>query len=347
MNIMDFYDEYEEPIEETEEVEDGSEEIENTEEEETEEAQTEEVSAEGDEKPENSEPSEEETKETDGGEGVEVNLFEKPESFESPEQELEWHRNHFAKVSEEREGVFSQAREEALQSAEQRYSGAADALKAIEADPKLFVAQYLPEVLTELGISPVLSEAEIEQRIDAEMKQEFGENYKEAFNPADMLNPRSLSARMTSRLGGLNQMFDQMNQRNAENFRNWNNKVASGQVELPPDEQAKREQALIEENYKHFEKEMSREDYDKFVEQARQAPPLTMKDVYNVMNLDKLLEQAREEGRKEGRQDVFKEAPSKSTKAKQPQKRESDNAMKRALEGESFGVDADGLLGTM
>lgn len=271
-----------------------------------------------------------------------------PEKFESTEEELSWLRERYGMVqqklnSDEYYNQIFEKYEEQILKREQEAEEIINTHKALKSNPKEYVRQYFPEALAELGVSPVMSDDEIANKIKTDLAKEFGEDYEQMYNESDMApwKGKTLSRQIYERGNELHDIYSKQNARSKQIFDDYARKVANGQNPIS-DEAIK---DSIEKQYSEFEKiGVPRAEYDAFVEELK-TKDITFLDLWKLRNYEKEIENARKQGIEEGRRGVTsnftKAAQPASPRQAEPEKRkteESDFVSRRKSRGE-FIVD--------
>lgn len=232
-----------------------------------------------------------------------------PEKFEDTGNALSWYATQYQRAVdqlkaqppvEERLQPLLQQR---LQEVEQELPGMAAFYQALHANPEIALLRFLPEVQERLGIAPVLTDAQIGQAVTDQMTDEFGENYKQLFNPAEMLDPQSVSAQMQRRIFELQQHYTSLNEQSKQRLQQMEQRVLNPEVA-----QQDRTQAL-ETGFADFAKAgIPREQYEQFINDPatnQKWQQLTPYDLYRLSNLDRLLSEAKDAGLQEGKKSLY------------------------------------------
>lgn len=199
---------------------------------------------------------------------------------------------------------------DALASREQEIESFKEMLNGFKTDPLTFMASYVPEYAEQLGIGRMYSEDEMDQVIEERISEEFGDNWREVYNPADLIKPSSLSARIQrfSQKAGeelirQNQMVEQ---KRKEFLANLQNKQQGQQI--PPQVQMEQQADALVDAYfdEGLADQLSEEEFLELVSEAMNRP-MKLTDVYRSMRFDKILEQEREKAREEGRKAMMEE----------------------------------------
>ena len=242
----------------------------------------------------------------------ELGMFDIPNEFKDTTEALSWYADRFEQVKQtygsiNPEEIQRQIFEEQSQSVAQEIEGFKIMYQALKSNPEEFVMQYIPEVLAKHGIEPVLSSDQMADKIEAKMRNEFGDDYKMKYNANDLIDPRSLSNSILMRQQQLYQDYTAMNQANQQRLGEWNQNLAQGRSNLAPNQEYSREQVIenAKQYYPEFEaKGFSTEDYDQFVAEAIDHK-MTMDDVHKVLYFDGYMQVAYEKGLEEGKSGIY------------------------------------------
>ena len=205
-----------------------------------------------------------------------------------------------------------QYRQQRLQEIDQELQDFSIAYKALQSNPKDFLVQYLPEVLMEYGISPVMTQAEIGQRVQDNLKQMYGEDYQQRVDPAEMFTPGSYTSMVYQSQQQLFQQYANQNAQNEEIVKNWGQMVANGQInsnpqqstfdQMPVETQAQQLVQEYEQNWKQHG--YTEDEFAQFVEDAKSSS-MGMQDVHKVVYFNNYLSEAYRQGVEEGRQMMY------------------------------------------
>lgn len=258
--------------------------------------------------PEAGQQPEETPNETPVSEPTPFVLFDSPpETFEDV-SELDWYKQRYSEAAQKLsdpqfyDSILERYGEQILKR-EQEAEEIIASFKALKTNPRDFVRQYYPESLAEIGISPVLSPEEMQEKIKSDLASEFGEDYESMYDEKDLApwKGQTFSRRIYDRGNELYDRYKSENARSQEIFDGYAKKVAEGKNPLS-DETAKK---FIDEQYEqHFKSDgIARSDYDAFVDELK-TKELTIRDMWKLRNYESDIEKARKEGLEEGRRSV-------------------------------------------
>lgn len=206
-----------------------------------------------------------------------------------------------------------QYRQQRLEEIDQELQDFSIAYQALQRNPKDFLVQYLPEVLMEYGISPVMTQQEIGQRVQENLKQMYGEDYQHRVDTAEMFTPGSYTSMVYQSQQQLFQKYAEQNAHNEELVKNWGQMVANGQINSNPQEQQQFDQMPVEtqahqlvEEYESNWKQngFTEDEFVDFIAAAKEAP-MNMIDVHKVVYFNNYLSEAYRQGLKEGQQQMY------------------------------------------
>lgn len=252
----------------------------------------------------------------------------KPEQkFASSEEELQFYRDKYPGLwkhinSDEFINGFLDIYGEKIASKESEIDSALQLIKALNTDPETFIAAHLPEYADKLGIGRIYSADEIGDYIESTISEEFGQNWRDVYNPADLVRRNSVSSQILKRTQQLEDQLEQHNQKVATNRNKYLQQLASKQNQsAAPSSQMSEQQfdsildSMVESYYSELADQGISE--DEFIEMAIQSFEYkpTMKDIYRVMRYDQLVEQERKKAYEEGRKSMVNEFKKGSKKA--------------------------------
>lgn len=182
--------------------------------------------------------------------------------------------------------------------------------KAFRKDPEAAVMAHVPQLAEKLGIVPEATDEDIEATIDEIISEEFGAQWKDVYNAADISRRTTVSGRIHRRIMEL--------ERNAEEY-NAEARAARDRYlaeitnkQQPPQQGMDEEQmldGLVDFYEEHLlDKGVSEEDFIAFIEaNSGENAMLTPLDIWNARNYDRALEAARTEAMQEGRKALLEE----------------------------------------
>jgi hypothetical protein len=290
--------------------------------------------------PESEQPDEPNEEQSEQGEQVpsgydsDLSVFEhlpdgwKPEQkFASSEEELQFYRDKYPGLwkhinSDDFINGFLDIYGDKIASKESEIDSVLQLIKALNTDPETFIAAHLPEYADKLGIGRVYNSDEIGDYIESTIAEEFGENWRDVYNPADLVRRNSVSAQILKRTQQLEDQLEQHNVKVAANRNKYLQNLASKQSQPAANPQQMNEQqfdsildSMVESYYSELAGQGITE--DEFIEMAIQSFEYkpTMKDIYRVMKYDQLVEQERKKAYEEGRKSMVNEYKKGSKKA--------------------------------
>src|SRR3990167_857270 len=162
--------------------------------------------------------------------------------------------------------------------------------EALEGNPERALKQFFPDLATNLNISPFMSETEKIDYIDEVLTKKFGKDYKDKWNPNEVISPNSFSSQVFKEQ---NKIISDLEKQETE-YREKNKPITP---------------EVIEANLKQQYEEQFKSDgftveyYKAFVGELKEHKP-TMEDMHHMLYFEHYIEEAKEEGRKEGMQNI-------------------------------------------
>lgn len=250
----------------------------------------------------------------------------KPEQkFASSEEELQFYREKYPGLwqhinSDDFLNGFLDSYGNQIASKEQEIQQATELIKALNADPESFIAAHLPEYAEKLGVGRIFNNEEIGDYIDSKIEEEFGENWRDVYNPADLVRRNSVSSQILKRSQQLEQQLEQHNETVKVNREKFLRELSSRQAPPQPGQlnPQQLDQVLDHMVDAYFDELAdSGLSEDEFIELAINSftHQPTMKDIYRVMHHDKIIEQERRKAYEEGRKSMVNEYKKGSKRA--------------------------------
>ena len=208
-----------------------------------------------------------------------------PEQFKNEKDELEWYKKNYVealnvvKHDTVKKFLVKEYREHLMQT-EDDYLKLKAVKEAFDGNPRALFKMYFNQDLEGAGVSLNLSEADKNDIVARQLAEEFGDDYYAVYDPNKIHNPNSLSARIYRRN---NEIFEELNKAHEQSA-----------PDLTP---------LIEEAYQKDFSGMDKEQYNAFIERAK-SHQVSVKDLYNAINHDSLMESAYKEGLIAGRKEI-------------------------------------------
>lgn len=261
--------------------------------------------------------------------------FRAPESFENPEDELNWYKQKYETVynnftSEDFYQKIVDNYKEVILSKAEEAEKIKETYTALQKNPKEYIRQFFPESLAEIGVSPVMDDNEMSMTVDKKLKEEFGENYADMYNVNDLapFKGNTFSRQVQSRGDAIYAELQKQNEKNRTIFENYTKNIVDGR-EPASEERIKN---YVESQYVEFEKSgMDRADYDTFVSELSGYVP-TMKDVYLMKNLPVVHQIGYDEGYEAAKKEFTKNVGRIATKVTAPQTVKGTTGDARAYE---------------
>ena len=245
-----------------------------------------------------------------------------PPTFENSENEANWYKERFNDLRTNYNHLMVEQPQQQLQAAIEQQNNEIEGFKiafnALKTNPEEFVMQYMPELLIKNGLSPVYSDEQILNKVHESLVKEFGEDYKMRYDPAELINIGSFSAQMLNRQNQLYSEMTELNKRNSDIMKSWNDKIIEqGTNFQTPEQQEINVKEIADKHYNEFEQlGFNREEYNSFIEAAQQQD-LTMQDIHKVVYFDGYMQVAYEKGLEEGRKAIYNKLKSENNAVRQ------------------------------
>lgn len=236
----------------------------------------------------------------------------RPSQFENDKEELEFYRQAMpgmARFFESPEFVdnFAGKYQQLLAEREQEIENFKSHFQNFKSNPKGYLKTWLPEYYEELGVESPYSEEQIDSAVEEKMVEEFGADWRDIFNPDDLIKPRSLSAKMQRFSDKAYQDLERENQKRLEKIekiRLEGGPKAAPQGSISAEDQAR---ALAEQFVVLNEKYGIDEDtYDEIIAYASEKQ-MTMEDILLMATLPNMIEYVEQDAYERGRQAVLEE----------------------------------------
>jgi hypothetical protein len=242
-----------------------------------------------------------------------ISLFDADDSlyskeFSSIEEKVKYYEDiirHNAKlVKEELPKIYLEKYEEELIKKEQDLDTLLEIKEAMKSEnPSQFLRKYFGEHLGKLGYNLKYSNDEIESIIDEKMKEKYGQNYMDEYDPMQLVSPTSKTSQIYREKEKLYNALQEENEK-------YSNTTNTPQAPNPEEYQK-----LVEKEYQEFEKfGMPKKEYEEFLPKGIETlSNMKLVDVWKVVNFDNIVNQARINAKKEV-YDEIKKAGGKSVK---------------------------------
>lgn len=261
----------------------------------------------------------------------------------TPESDIEWYKQKYAELmnyanSEEFTSILADKYKTIASQEDERLMKYKDVVNALEGGDTLPLKLYFPDKLQEMGISPVLSEQEVDGLIEETMKKEYGDDYQSVYNERDALRPSSVSAKMIARTMELQKQYSEENKQRQLAFETarQNIPVPQSTQELTPDQY-----------YETIKDQISKEEYDALLPQIQESMnKWSLLDLKKIITYENDMKAAEERGKAEGRRLMLAEV--KSAGAMLPMALDEPRKRQETPErrpGQSTGAWKDLLMG--
>lgn len=240
-----------------------------------------------------------------------------PEEFNTHEEAVQWYAERFQIVKEDllnpdsEVGSYyrTQYMENQLKTLDEEIHGFKDEYLAMKANPKEYLLQYVPAALAMYGIEPVMSQEEILNKVEIEMSQAFGPDYKSKWDVNELIYPQSYSNQLLQAQNQLINKYNELNENNKKVYAEWNQNLINGKSNLDKYANMENEQvieAIKIENRDKFLKEygFDEESYNTFIQEAAKKT-IEIEDLHKVIYFDGYLKQAYEKGLNDAKQGLY------------------------------------------
>ena len=216
----------------------------------------------------------------------------------------EWYKDNYARLassigSEDFVKTITDTYAEQLLQTESDVTEAMRMYHAHKAGDVTFLRQHFPDALIAIGVSPVLTETEIDNQIEGTLKTEFGENYSDIYDSKDIVKPSSVSSKIFARQQELYKQWQSENQARQTKLESY--KEQGTQITAAPSNEPNPE--YIDAQYNTHFKDVPREQFDTMIEQIREgiSSKWGLKEISRVLTYEADIAKAREEGIREGK----------------------------------------------
>lgn len=236
----------------------------------------------------------------------------RPGEFANSDEELEFYRSKYADIhrtvqSEEFANQFLETYRDSLTATEKEVEDFKGLLKAFKEDPHSFIAANMPEYADALGLQKLMSDEEIDIAVDAKIAEEFGEDWEEQFDIADLKRRSSLSSKIQRRRAELERSLEEQNKSAEENRKGYIKNLQSKNQQAPQQDPNAIVNVLEQAYNDHFkEAGFSEEEFVEAVSMIQSYQP-DLTDLYRMTYYEDLVEMERQEAREEGRRAVIEE----------------------------------------
>jgi hypothetical protein len=282
------------------------------------------------------EPNEQEPSEQQQGNSYEADVsfldnlpdgWKPQQKFASSEDELQFYREKYPGLwkhinSDQFIDGFLNIYGEKIASKESEIDSALQLIKSLNTDPETFIAAHLPEYAEKLGIGRVFNNDEIGEYIEQQIEEEFGENWRDIYNPADLVRRNSVSSQILKRTQALEQALEDHNAKITTNRNKYLQQLANRTDNQPASNGRMNEQQLdnildIMADAYHTDFADSGLTEDEFIDIAMASFEYqpSMKDIYRIIKYEDLIKQERQKAYEEGRKSMVNEFKKGSKKA--------------------------------
>lgn len=208
----------------------------------------------------------------------------------------------------------AESKQQMLTEAQAEIKDFAVAYKALQENPKAFMMQYLPEVLMEYGVSPVMNMEQIGQQVRQDLVQMFGEDYQQRTDASEIFVPGSYSSMVYQQQQQLYSKYQEQNAKNQAMLDNWGEMVANGQIGQQPQEEGFGQMPLeaqaeqLADEYTQVWQPMgyTAEEFADFVDRAQEMN-MDLSQVHRLVYFDSYLSEAYKQGVEQGKQAYYQQ----------------------------------------
>lgn len=226
-----------------------------------------------------------------------------PETFENEQAELNFYRAKYGELqselsSEQFMDKIWDAYGQQIMQREEQLREMSDHIRAMQNNPREYIKQYFPEKLAEAGISPVLTNEEINTKVEEQLAAEFGPDWKNLYSAGDLVSPLSYSSQVLKRSMDIQKEWQDRNTQSEKFFNEYTQKLANNQEPVKEIDEKK----ILDEAYTQLSTEykIDQKGFDEFVDRMKNFNP-TYSDWYKLANMNKFIEDARKAGIEEGK----------------------------------------------
>ena len=220
----------------------------------------------------------------------------RPQQFANPDEELKFYREKYAGVfqhlqSEDFVNTFLENYRDQLSSTEQEVDNFKTMLQAFRSNPEQFIAANMPQYAQAMGLQTQMSDEDIDEAIDEAIAKEFGENWQETFDTADLTRRSSISSKIFRRRQELERHYEEQNKTAEEQRKTFISKLQQGATQQQqPTQNIEAVADSLEEAYNSIfaPAGFSEDEYIEIVKSAQSYTP-DMVDIYRVTHYDELI----------------------------------------------------------
>lgn len=235
--------------------------------------------------------------------------------FASSDEELEFYRSKYPALwqhvtSDEFANAFIDQYSGLISEHDAELKAAKAIMKGLDSDPINFLMNYIPEYASELGLGNYYSDEAIDQIVQDEVTKKFGENWREVYDPSDLIRRNSVSSQI---LKYTQEIENQLEQQNRQYVQNRNRRVQqfSQMQQQPHAPQTQNIENIMDMAIDSYLNDLAPEGVteDEFIETFVNAMAYqpTMKDIHRLMNYNNVIEQERKRAYEQGRKAMLEE----------------------------------------
>lgn len=248
------------------------------------------------------------------------------EKFATSQDELQFYREKYPGLwkhinSDAFLDQFLNTYEGQIANKEKEVKNVAQLVKALNNDPEAFIAAHLPDYAEKMGVGRLFTSDEIGEFIEQKIGEEFGENWRDVYNPADLVRRNSVTSQIQKRTQELEQRLEEYNLKTQRNREKYLLSLSERQQQQQPQGPMTEKQldGILDQMIDGYFGELkdtglSEEEFIEMAIASFQHQP-TMRDIYRIMQYDKIMEQERNRAYEEGRKAMLNEFKKGSKRA--------------------------------
>jgi hypothetical protein len=235
--------------------------------------------------------------------------------FASSDEELDFYRSKYPALwqhvtSDDFANAFVDQYSGLITEHDSELKAAKAIMRGLDTDPINFLMTYIPEYAGELGLGNYYSDEAIDQIVQDEVTRKFGENWREAYDPSDLIRRNSVSSQI---LKYTQQVENQLEQQNRQYVQNRNRRVQefSQMQQQPHGTQTQNIENIMDVAIDSYFNDLAPEGVteDEFIETFVNAMAYqpTMRDIHKLMNYNNVIDQERKRAYEQGRKAMLDE----------------------------------------
>jgi hypothetical protein len=236
--------------------------------------------------------------------------------FASSDEELEFYRSKYPALwqhitSDQFADQFLDQYGDIITRQDQELQAARMIMKGLDKDPVNFLMTYIPEYAEQLGIGSYYDEDAISEIVESEIAKQFGENWKDVYDPADLVRRNSVSSQILKRTQAIEAELEQRNHRFVQSRNARLAEIAQRQQQQNIPSQQYNIEHIMDTAVDMYFEELQNEGVteEEFIETFIQSMTFQprMKDIHRIVNYDKIIDSERKKAYEEGRKSMLSE----------------------------------------